>query len=356
MLSVKSNEKVLVCPLGWGLGHAARVIPIVRSLIAKGCIITIAADESSIDLLKTHFPEVNFRLYPSVNVRLSKGCSQIWRFLGIALKILHRTFTESRSIKQIVNELNIDIIISDNRYGLYHKGIKTVLITHQLWIQFPTPFKPFEFIGRWFVRRYAQRFTECWVPDNPSGFKYSGRLSQPRKLPNNTKYIGLLSRFHGLKVSKQSNAWDLVGIVSGPEPHRKQLEEAIISLSNQLKLKTLVVQGLPQGKSSGRVVGKTMLVPHLNDQQMASALLSSKYIICRSGYSTIMDLTALKLNALLVPTPGQTEQEYLAKHLAKYKLFSRCLQNQLHKLSLTHLHKIIGDRKNTEELVFFNET
>ena len=353
MLSVKGNEKVLVCPLGWGLGHAARIIPIVRSLIAKGCIITIAADESSIDLLKQHFPEVKFRLYSSVSVRLSKGSNHIWRFLGIALKILQRTLTESRSINQIVNELNIDLIISDNRYGLYHKEIRTVLITHQLWIQFPTPFKPFEFIGRWFVRRYAQRFTECWVPDNPWSFKYSGRLSQPDKLPNNIKYIGLLSRFFGLSYSKQNNTWDLVGIVSGPEPHRKQFEEAIINLSNRLKLKTLVIQGLPQVKSSGRVVGKAMLVPHLNDQQMASALLSTKHVICRSGYSTIMDLAALKLNALLVPTPGQTEQEYLAEHLTKHNLFGSCKQHQLNKLSLMQLHELVRNKGFIEKPLFY---
>lgn len=353
MLSIKGKEKVLVCPLGWGLGHATRVIPIVRSLLAKDCEVTIAADKTSIELLKTHFHSINYRLFPSINVKLSKGSNQNGRLLGIALKILQRTYSENRSIKHLVKELDIDIIISDNRYGLYHKKLKTILITHQLWIQFPSPFKPFEFLGRWFVRYQAQKFTECWIPDSPKNFKYSGKLSQPRKMPNNIRFIGLLSRFHGLTVSQQAITWDLVGVVSGPEPNRKQFEEAIISLSNRHKLKTLVVQGLPQGKSSGKIVGKAMLVPHLSDHQMSSALISSKHIICRSGYSTIMDLTALKLTALLVPTPGQTEQEYLAEHLSKHKLFGKCQQYQLQKLSLNQLHNLVSNRIITEEPMFF---
>jgi hypothetical protein len=306
----------------------------------KGCKVIIAADQTSIDLLRFRFPELEFILFPSLNVKLSNGNHQVFALFQIAVDVILLTKREHQKVKEITRAHNIDIIISDNRYGLYAKGIKSVLITHQLKIIFPKPFAWAMPLGKWFIRRYAERFSECWIPDNEKGLRLSGELSNPKKLPKNSKFIGLLSRFQGLDVERSQPVWDIVGIISGPPPHRENLEVILIELANRLKLKTLIVQGLPEGKHKGRAIGKTILVPHLADGELVKAMCSTKLLICRSGYSSIMDLVTLNIKALLIPTPGQTEQEYLASYLSANSLFYSIYQNKLANISAEELRDI----------------
>ena len=315
MLALTSNERVMVCPLGWGLGHATRVIPIISSLLAKGCHVIVAGDSQSITLLKKRFPNLEFIPFPSLRVKLTKGRNQTLALLKIAIRLLFSIRKENRVARELIKKHKVDVLISDNRYGLYSSSITTVLITHQLKVMFPKPFKWVQPIGERFVRRYAQRFTYCWIPDNPNGFKLSGELSQPKIMHNNAEFIGLLSRFYGKDYTSNSVDWELLGIVSGPPPHRELLVKELVNLSNRLNIRSLIVQGLPSDEVSKTKEGMATLVNHLEDDEMARAITSSKYIICRSGYSTLMDLLALKRTALLVPTPGQTEQEYLARYL-----------------------------------------
>jgi predicted glycosyltransferase len=243
-------------------------------------------------------------------------------------------------VKKIIADNKIDVVISDNRYGLYTKGIPSVIITHQLKIIFPKPFKWAMSIGVRFIKRYAERYTECWIPDNREGFRISGELSQPNILPKNAEFIGLLSRFGQYDIQKTENPWDLVGIVSGPPPHRDIFEKELVNLSNRLGLKALIIQGLPEDLPATKEMGSVTLVPHLPDHEMAEAMVSAKYLICRSGYSTIMDLITLKRSAMLVPTPGQTEQEYLANYLSANKLFVSCHQGDLQKIEISKFKEI----------------
>lgn len=340
MLQFNGTERVLVCPLGWGLGHSTRVIPIIDSLLQKGCAVIVAADKTSIDLLQQRFPNIEFIHFPSINIRLSKGNNQLFALLKIGFKVISLTRKENQLVKRIIEEKRVDVIISDNRYGLYSNQIPSVIITHQLNIIFPKPFKWAMPIGAWYVKRYAERFAECWIPDNLKGFRISGALSQPKAMPKNAEFIGLLSRLKPLEVLRDEVQWDLLGIVSGPPPHREILENEIVSLSNRLGIKTLVVQGLPKEKHCSIEVGNAKLTPHLADEEMAKAILSARYIICRSGYSTIMDLITLNRTALLVPTPGQTEQEYLASYLSEKKFFSSCNQARIQNIDIPRLKEI----------------
>jgi uncharacterized protein (TIGR00661 family) len=305
--------------------------------LQKGCTVIVAADKISIDLLQPRFPNIDFVIFPSLSIKLSKGKKQLLALVKIGLNVISLTHRENRLVKKIIDDNKVDVVLSDNRYGLYTKDIPSVLITHQLKIIFPKPFKWAMPIGTWFVRRYVERFTECWIPDNREGFRISGELSQPKVLPKNAEFIGLLSRFQQIEVTKQENSWDLVGIVSGPPPHREIFEKKLVNLSNRLGLKALIIQGLPQELKSTKEIGRATLVPHLPDHEMAEAIVSAKYLICRSGYSTIMDLMALKRSALLVPTPGQTEQEYLANYLARNGLFEFVEQRSLQNIDVSYL-------------------
>ncbi|HNS29344.1 MAG TPA: glycosyltransferase [Tenuifilaceae bacterium] len=336
MVAIEGTERVLVCPLGWGLGHASRVIPIISYLLQKGCTVTIAGDAQTLSLLQAQFPQCTSIHFPSIAIKLWKR-GRTFALILIAIKILGRTIGEQRELKRIIDEHRINLVISDNRYGLHSQSIPSVLITHQLQVIFPSFFKWAETLGRWFIRRHALQFHECWVPDSPSGFRLSGQLSMPKKIPGNVRFIGLLSRFSDHKKSDTSHPWDLVGIVSGPPPQRAIFERELVNLGNRLSLKTLIIRGLPQYNSK-EIEGLVTLVAHLPDHEMARVILSAKYIICRSGYSTLMDLMALERKALLVPTPGQTEQEYLANYLGQQKIFKSCLQNKLSTITLNKLN------------------
>lgn len=334
MIEIKGNERILVSPLGWGLGHATRLIPIISDLIGKGCSVVVAGDLPSNELLRLRFPDLEYIHFPSISVKLSRGRLRIIRLVDIALRFFLLTRLEHKKLKAIVKEYMIDMVISDNRYGLWGATQQSVLITHQLRILFPRPFRWAEPIGQWYVRRYAEKYTECWVPDNEQGFRFSGDLSNPKKLPNNIRYIGIQSRFSSVEVEKAESEWDLVGIVSGPPPQRDIFEQILISVANRLKLKVLIFQGLPLGPRLARVVGNATLMSHLPDEQMAQAIVSAKLLICRSGYSTVMDLVALNRKAIIIPTPGQSEQEYLARYLSNHKHFLSIPQNRL--LALNH--------------------
>jgi predicted glycosyltransferase len=54
---------------------------------------------------------------------------------------------------------------------------------------------------------------------------------------------------------------------------------------------------------------------HLPADELRQEIERAEWVISRCGYSTIMDLVALQKKALLIPTPAQTEQEYLAAYL-----------------------------------------
>lgn len=341
MKGFNGKERVLVCPLGWGLGHAARVIPIISSLTKKGCEVIIAGDQTSLDLIKTRFPQLQYIHFPSISVKLSSNSNQLFSLIGIAFKLISLTIRENKRIKSIVKDLSIDVIISDNRYGLYVKNIKSIFITHQLRVIFPFPFKWAMPIGQLFIRHYSQKFDECWVPDYEDGVKLSGKLSKSRFNPNNVRFIGPLSRFSELDVVPKDIPWDIVAIMSGPPPHRELLENILVTNANSMNMKTLIIQGLPQYPQKKVDIGNLTLVADLPDDEMAQIIVSANRLICRSGYSAIMDLTCLHKKALLIPTPGQTEQEYLAQYHQGLGTFNTISQKELGIISKTELLNLL---------------
>ncbi len=333
-MEIKGTERVLVCPLGWGLGHASRMVPVVTFLLRKGCTVIIAGDASTNEFVKKRFPSVECIHFPSFSVRLSSSRFQILYLALVAIKVFLRTASEKREFRQILEKHSINLTISDNRYGLFSNQIPCVLVTHQLSPIFPKPFGFLKRVGERFVRRHAEQFTECWIPDNPEGFSFSGKLSQPQRLPKNSIRIGLLSRFSELKNVEADKRWELVAMVSGPEPHRTILEQQVVKLSVREKVKTLIIAGQPLNNSTFQLNEYVTIEPNLDDESIAKVLQGAKFVICRAGYSTIMDLLALNRSALLVPTPGQTEQEYLAKRMKSSTIFQIINQKNVSNLSL----------------------
>lgn len=308
--------KVLVCPLNWGLGHAARCVPVIRQLIGEGHEPIIVADGYPLAFLQQEFPQLAFEELLSYSIRYGSGKSQIGAMLRCLPNIIKGIWNEHRWLKKYLKTHQIDKVISDNRFGLWNKKTESVYITHQLMVKMPKGLNFAEplvwLLHRWFISCYD----ECWIPDFASATEnLSGDLAHKYKLPKNARFIGVLSRFQQVDASVD-NSFDIVCVVSGPEPHRTIFEEQLIARFSDSTGKVLIVQGKPQSYENAKhTIGNITLIPHVVTSKLASFLLGTKQIISRSGYSTIMDLYTLNCLAKTTfhPTHGQTEQEYLAE-------------------------------------------
>jgi uncharacterized protein (TIGR00661 family) len=309
--------RILISPLDWGLGHATRCVPVIRHLQSMGIEVVVAADGSPLKLLQEHFPGIESVMLKGYHVSYSYFLSaSVKVFLQIP-KIMSAIKREHKELQRIIKEKKIDAVISDNRYGLYSDLVPTVFITHQANIQaaFGSKYFSDKVIG------FVKKFNECWIPDNEGEDNLSGNLSHPLPEGLNAKYIGPLSRFVAANGTKEMK-YDLLVLLSGPEPQRTILEKKVIKqLATLPYVKTLIVQGLPGNKDVVSPAENIDVVPHLNDVSLFEKIMTSKTILSRPGYSTLMDLAVIGgKRALFIPTPGQTEQEYLAMRLEAYNI------------------------------------
>jgi uncharacterized protein (TIGR00661 family) len=305
---MQQPKRILICPLDWGLGHAARCIPIIRELLARNQQVIIAADRRPMELLKQEFPSLEFVFLPGYEIQYPSSGSMALKMLLSFPKILKGIKQEHKDLDLLIQKHKIDIVISDNRYGCYNSGVKNIFITHQLMIKAPFA----EVLIHKKVLSYLKNFDECWVPDSATAPFLSGELSHKYKAPEHTYFVGPLSRFSKISEVKK---FDITAIISGPEPQRTIFEKLVIAQLKKTDLKTLIVQGKPEEKDEFKQKKNTFIIPHLNSRELESAILASDIVISRSGYSTIMDLAVLNKKAIFIPTPGQTEQEYLAQSL-----------------------------------------
>ncbi len=324
----QGKPRILVAPLDWGLGHATRCIPIIRELLEKGCDVWLAGERAQKELLKTEFPDLPFLDLPGYRIRYSKTKKGLpWKMLQQGSKLKRAISNETLWLKKAVKEHHLDAVISDNRYGLYHNKIPCIFITHQLNIKSPW--------GKWaenIIRKrnykFICRFRECWVPDSNNEDNLAGELSLPEKKPViPIHYIGLLSRFQKQNSPEQKE--HLLIILSGPEPQRTILENKIVNEIGHYNGTATVVRGLPGSASLIPSTNMIHFYNHLPAKEMNDEMMKAEYIISRSGYSTIMDVISLKKKSILIPTPGQTEQEYLAKYLMQKDLVFALSQKEL---------------------------
>src|SRR5450432_774114 len=315
---------VLIAPLDWGLGHATRCIPIIKELIHQGARVIVAANNVQKTLLKQEFPSLEFLEVPGYKIEYKWGIFLKWALFFNIPGFLRHIKKENKWLEEIVLNLKIDAVISDNRYGLYNSKCLCVFITHQLYIQYG--WGSHKRVDSWVNRKimkwhytFISKFTSCWVPDQERDFPVAGLLSHPPVLPAvPVKYIGILSRFSysGKKTEKNT----LLILFSGPEPQRTLFENILFGQLAEFEMKTVVVRGLPSTDPPIPFTREGIKIfNHLPSHEIEELLNRSELIIARSGYSTIMDLLVLKRNAILVPTPGQTEQKYLGQYLHEKK-------------------------------------
>ncbi|MEO7265971.1 MAG: glycosyltransferase, partial [Ferruginibacter sp.] len=246
-----------------------------------------------------------------------------WNILIQLPKLYSAVRNEHKWLRKIIAEYKIDLVISDNRYGLYNDKVPCIFITHQL--QILTGNKLLNRLVQKINYAFIEKFVECWVPDIEKDAGVAGVLSHPIKLPNiQVTYIGMLSRFSKTAVQKK---YDLLILLSGPEPQRSILEAMLLQQVKNTTLQILVVRGLPGEEINiESPSGSVQILSHLPANDLNQVIQESENVISRAGYSTIMDLLVLEKKAILIPTPGQKEQEYLAEYLSEKKWFYSCAQ------------------------------
>ena len=309
--------RVLVAPLDWGLGHATRCISIIDALISLHCKVYILASGRGYFLLKKEFPDTVILRCKSPEIRYSGTGSRNGWVMGLQVPKLWLYYRrDHRLLRRLIQEHQIEGVISDNRFGMWSTRVPSVYITHQLHIKTGHSLLD-KWAGRWH-RRIINKYNACWVPDDAVR-RLAGALSKPESLAVPVHYLGPISRFMQREPSDIQS--DLLIILSGPEPQRTLFENLLRAGLKNYEGKVLMVRGLAGEEQRVVIEDNIRVVNFMGAQALNEAMLQSDMVISRCGYSTVMDLVKLKKRAVLVPTPGQGEQEYLAHHLMENKYF-----------------------------------
>ena len=319
----KAQKSVLVAPLDWGLGHATRCIPLIRELQQYPVQVLLAAEEPVSSLLRASFPQI--QILPLRGYRIQYSRNKKWMLFRMGLQIpfmLYRLVGEHVWLRRIHRKHQLSAVIADNRFGLHHPRIKCIYITHQLQVKTGHSFA--DRMASAFHQTCIKRFEECWVPDVKGTDNLAGALSHSTQPLPSVRYIGPLSRL-GSKVPATTRL-DLLLLISGPEPQRSLLEAIFLDELTGYKGKAVLVRGLPADPHRPLPI-KTPLPEgvrvfhHLDAEAMEGCMSAAALVICRSGYTTVMDLVKMGKRAVLIPTPGQAEQEYLSEHLQQQQYF-----------------------------------
>ncbi|WP_282071192.1 glycosyltransferase [Polaribacter atrinae] len=310
-----TSKKIIIAPLNWGLGHASRCVPIIKALLENNFTPIIASDGNAFTFLRKEFPSLEYLEIPTYTISYQRSLK-----LGLLLQ-LPKIIKSVREEKRIINNFilrNKDVvgIISDNRIGVRSSLVPSVYITHQINVLSGNT----TFITSFVHQKIIQKFDECWIPDNENS-EFSGKLSSTKKKLN-TKFIGVLSRFKKEDLVENT---DILIILSGPEPNRTFLENKLkIAFKNDSR-SIVFVLGKVEAVQKKWISENATFYNYLLSEELQKLINSSKVVICRSGYSSIMDVAVLGKKVFFIPTQNQPEQEYLAAYLdeKKYAPFSK---------------------------------
>lgn len=305
-----SGKTIFIAPLDWGLGHATRCVPIIKELSANNKVIIGASSLNKV-FFDNYFPQLQKIDLPSYKISYSKNLPVWSKILLQWPKISAVINEEKKLLEQIINQNKIDLVISDNRFGLYNKNVESIFITHQLNVK--SPF--FLGLANKKNKEYIHNFHKIWVPDHKNeNERLSGQLSDSRDIKIPVEYIGPKSALKDIEINvSEDERSDILILLSGVEPQRSILENKLIEKFKDSAHKIILVRG---SNSEFNFENKNICAFNFAfDGELKKLILCAETIICRSGYSTLMDLHLLnKKKIILIPTPGQTEQEYLADY------------------------------------------
>ncbi len=325
-----SGKRIVYSVLNWGLGHATRSIPLIQELVNANNSVTIASSGDALLFLKQVFPENEFVELPDYGAQ--------YRWNNMAMNIAMQAPTmfkavmgEKEILQQLHKEKNFDVAISDQRYGCYLDNAPSFFITHQVFIKARK--RMTAVMANKLHQTWMKNFNEIWIPDVDTAPGLAGELSH-KAISQSTYFIGPLSRFSLMNNSQVAAEpeYDWLFLLSGPEPSRTELEELILEFLKSQDLNTVLIRGKAQDDSDRKIDERTRVIGHVHMKELYDLLGQSRCILCRSGYSSIMDLCALQRPAVLIPTAGQPEQIHLAELLSKEYRWPVFMQSELYKI------------------------
>lgn len=330
------NKTILIAPLNWGLGHATRCIPIIKALMENNFTPIIASDGIALQLLGKEFPYLKTLELPSYQIEYARnGDNFKWKLIKSLPRMLEAITEEKKIVKKWIKKYGIDGIISDNRLGVFHKDIPSIFLTHQLNVLTGNT--------TWFTSKMHQhiikKYTACWVPDVNSELNLSGKLGH---LDNNllkVNYLGPLSRMQKMTLPM---LYDLMIILSGPEPQRGLLEAHLTEEVKRFDGKVVFIKGIIEKQQKKEQIGNVTYYNFMKTNQLEHTFNESEKVLCRSGYTTIMDLVKLNKKAFFIPTPGQYEQLYLAEKLQEEGLVPFAAQDAFKIEDLSQIEQFKG--------------
>ena len=330
------NKTILIAPLNWGLGHATRCIPIIKALQENNFTPIIASDGISLELLRKEFPYLKTLELPSYHIEYAKnGKNFKWKLIKNLPKMLEAIGEEKKIIKRWIKKYGIDGIISDNRLGVFHKKIPSIFITHQLNVMTGNT----TWITSKLHQHIIKKFTACWVPDVNSKINLTGKLGHLDDNSLKINYLGPLSRMHKMALPIQ---YDLMIILSGPEPQRGLLEAHLIEEVKRFDGKVVFIKGIIEPQQKKEQIENVTYYNFMKTRQLEYTFNESEKVLCRSGYTTIMDLVKLNKKAFFIPTPGQYEQIYLAEKLQEEGLVPFMYQDSFRIEDITKIEQYKG--------------
>ena len=330
-------SRILITVLNWGMGHASRTLPIIEGALDLGWEVDVASKGDALVWLKNRLKDksgVTFFDKPGAVITYSHQFTML-KIVAQTPQLLLSIYKERKWTAKHVKSRSITKIFSDNCLGTYDVNVPSVLMTHLL--RFPVPWilSP---MAQWMLRRFTRHFSEVWVPDLPPGkTSISGPLTSKTIHPK-TKFIGILSRLENPSkdlTQTSTTPYPLVAIISGPEPHRTTMENALRTWMQNRPEKGLIFAGKPGG--GFRKDGDILTLYDPSDVEISKAIYTAQILICRSGYTTLLDLVALKKQAILIPTPGQMEQEVLSTFWTEKFGFASCTQDDLKNLMIPEM-------------------
>ena len=306
-------KTVFVTPLDWGLGHATRCIPVIDALLNSGYKVLLGGSGLSGKLLQEHYPKLEYIALPEYNLHYSNRLPMALSLLAQWPKVRKAMKAEQKILAFLKEQKRFDLLINDNRLGCQVEA-DSIYLTHQL--QIAAPFAFVERLLSQIHQSFYKNYKAIWVPDFPEAPGLAGKLSHPTKVDDRVRYIGPITRF---TEQEHNPSQKVLLLLSGLEPHRTNWENSLLEQAKNLPEEQFVlVRGKPNGTDHLEAPDNVTIFSHLPSEKLQTQIATSKLTVCRTGYSTLMDLTKIEVPIALCPTPEQTEQEYLAKELSSH--------------------------------------
>lgn len=306
-LAEVEGQKILFSALNWGMGHVSRSVGLIRKLIAQNNEVIVACDETQRPVFESYFPQlqfVNHRAYPFNFGGKGSFASDLF---ASRKQLLARFVEEQIEVESYISSFQIDVVISDHRYGFFSKTKPSIFVTHQINL----PLKWFQFLAQSYHHGLLRNFTQIWCMDDENQ-SLAGKLSQ-NTIKKPVEYIGWFSRFEEQEFQQEISleSKKILAVVSGPSPYAEQFLEEIIEFTSKYDGKVQCI--IPNTEQIKTIPENVEIIVSTDWKAIEGYFTTCDLLISRAGYSTLMDLKKLKKSAILIPTRGQLEQIYLSE-------------------------------------------